>query len=189
MADLKKLSLLIAILVSLAGCGGNSGVYHDKNMDFGAIHTVAILPFGSLEGGGTAAEMVRDDFMGSLLATGAIYVIPSGEVAHGIGITGMQSPMAPSTDEVKKFCSLEKADAVITGIVKEYGQVRNGSAESDKIAVSIQMIEGQTGRIVWSADVTKGGITVMDRLFGGGAEPMNVITQKAVNDLIKKLFM
>ena len=101
----------------------------------------------------------------------------------------MQSAMAPSTDEVKKFCSLEKADAVITGIVKEYGQVRNGSAESDKIAVSIQMIEGQTGRIVWSADVTKGGITVMDRLFGGGAEPMNVITQKAVNDLIKKLFM
>ena len=188
MADLKRI-FLILVLVSLAGCGGKDGVYHDKNMDFGSIHTVAIMPFASLEGGGTAAEMMRDDLMGALLATGAIYVIPSGEVAHGIGMTGMQNPAAPSTDEVKKFCKLEKADAVITGTIKEYGQLRNGAAFSNMISVNLLMIEGQTGRIVWSADTTLGGITILDRLFGGAAKPMNAITQKAVNDLIKKLFM
>jgi hypothetical protein len=34
----------------------------------------------------------------------------------------------------------------------------------------------------------KGGISLWDRLFGGGGQPMNKITEKAVNDLINKLF-
>ena len=179
--------LLICFLISLAGCGANTGVYHDKNMDFGSIHTLAILPIRSLQGSGS--EMLRDDLMNSLLATGAFYVIPSGEVAHGIAVSNMQDPTIPTTLQVQAFCKAEKADAVITGTISEYGQVRNGTSDANVIAVSLQMMEGQTGRVVWSADVSLGGITVLDRFFGGGAEPMNAITQKAVNDLIKKLFM
>lgn len=188
MPELKK-TIFIAFLVFLASCGGRAGVYHDKNMDFGSIHTVAVLPFASLQGGGNASEMLRDDLMDSLLATGAVYVIPSGEVAHGIILSQMQDARMPSTAEVKKFCEMEKADAVITGSIKEYGQVHSGTTSANMISVSLQMIEGQTGRVVWSADSTLGGITIMDRLFGSGAEPMDTIAQKAVNDLIKKLFM
>ncbi len=185
---LKKI-LVICFLVSLAGCGGNSGVYHDKNMDFGSIHTVAILPIQSLQGGGASGEMLRDDLMNSLLATGAIYVIPSGEVAHGIIVSNMQNPTMPTVEQLKAFCKAEKTDAVITGVIKEFGAVHEGAASADTIAVNLQMIEGQTGKVIWSASASLGGVTVLDRLFGGGAQPMNTITQKAVNDLIKKLFM
>ncbi len=185
---LKRL-FVICFLIFLTGCGGNAGVYHDKNMDFGAIHTIAVLPIQSLQGGGFSGEMVRDDLMNSLLATGALYVIPTGEVAHGIMASNMQNPATPTVQEVKAFCKAEKADAVITGVVKEFGAVREGAASGDNIAVNLQMIEGQTGRVVWAASTSLGGITFMDRLFGGGAQPMNAITQKAVNDLIKKLFM
>jgi hypothetical protein len=52
----------------------------------------------------------------------------------------------------------------------------------------MQMIETQTGRVVWAASSTKGGITFGDRLLGGGGEPMNVVTEKAVDDIIDKLF-
>jgi len=34
----------------------------------------------------------------------------------------------------------------------------------------------------------EGGINLGDRLFGGGGEPMNVVTEKAVDDIIDKLF-
>lgn len=185
---LKKL-LLILFVITLSGCGGNSGVYHDKNMDFGSIHTVAVLPILSLQGGGSGGEMLRDDLINSLLAAGAFYVIPTGEVAHGILQSNMQNPAAPTVAEIKAFCRAEKADAVITGVIKEFGTVRSGAASADTISVSLQMMDGQTGRVIWSADTSLGGVTIMDRLFGGGAQPMNAITQKAVNDLIKKLFM
>ncbi len=52
----------------------------------------------------------------------------------------------------------------------------------------MQMMEAQTGRVVWSASSTRGGVTMSDRLFGGGGEPMNIVTEKAVDDVIRKLF-
>jgi hypothetical protein len=54
--------------------------------------------------------------------------------------------------------------------------------------MSLQMMEAQTGKVVWSASTTQGGVTMSDRLFGGGGEPMNATTQKAVDDLLEKLF-
>ncbi len=81
-----------------------------------------------------------------------------------------------------------KADAVFTGTVREYGDVRSGSAASNVISLSMQLIETQTGRVVWSGSTTKGGVGLSDRLFGGGGEPLNDITSQAVNDIIKKLF-
>jgi hypothetical protein len=41
---------------------------------------------------------------------------------------------------------------------------------------------------VWSTSVTKGGIGIMDRLLGGGGEPMNDITEKAVKELIDEFY-
>jgi hypothetical protein len=81
-----------------------------------------------------------------------------------------------------------KVQAVITGVLKEYGEVRSGATSANIISVSLQMMEAQTGKVVWSASSTKGGISIWDRLLGGGGQPMDKITQKAVDDLINKLF-
>jgi len=40
---------------------------------------------------------------------------------------------------------------------------------------------------VWTASSTKGGVSMRDRLFGGGGRPMNEITEAAINDIINKL--
>ena len=80
------------------------------------------------------------------------------------------------------------ADAVITGTLREYGEVRSGPASANVISLSVQMMEAETGKVVWSASSTKGGISAADRLFGGGGKPMNAVTQEAVDDLIDKLF-
>jgi hypothetical protein len=72
--------------------------------------------------------------------------------------------------------------------VTEYGEVRSGTTTANVVSVSLQMMEGQTAKVVWSASSTKGGVTTSDRLFGGGGEPMNIEIQKAVNDLLDKLF-
>ena len=50
------------------------------------------------------------------------------------------------------------------------------------------MIEARTGKVVWTASSTKGGVSALDRLFGGGGKPMNDVTEKAVNDILNKFF-
>ena len=185
------LPLVLAVVV-LTACGGGgantSESYHDPDMDFALLRTIAVMPFDNLTTDRLAAARVRNTFMTSLLATGVVYVIPSGEVVRGIKRAGIETPTIPSADDVAKLAAIIKADAVITGVVNEYGQVRSGTTTANVISVSMQMIEKESRKVVWTASTTKGGISTMDRLFGGGGRPMEDVTNEAINDLINKLF-
>ncbi len=182
--------LCIMLIVALAACstGHISENYHDPEMDFSALRSVAVMPFANLTNDKLAAERVRNSFMTNLLATGVVYVIPPGEVARGIQRAGLVNPTAPSTDDVAKLTPIIGADAVITGVLTEYGEVRSGTTSANVISLNMQMIESQTRKVVWTASTTKGGISVWDRLFGGGGRPMNDVTEAAINDLLNKLF-
>jgi hypothetical protein len=180
-----------ALLMALVACasGGGSGTrYQDAAMDFGAVRTVAVMPFQNLAREPAGAERVRDVFATTLLATGAMYVIPQGEVQRAIARGAIQAPTALSTEDVIKLGQALKADALITGVVREYGEVRAGTASANVVALSVQMVETATGKVVWSASSTKGGVSVGDRLLGTGGTPMNLVTEAAVDDLIDKLF-
>jgi hypothetical protein len=180
---------LLFFLVS-AGCatGSSKVVFRDPNMDFGSLQAVAVMPFTNLSRENAAAERVRDVFMTMLQATGGVYVIPPGEVARGISRMSLERPASPTAEEVSKFAKNVNVDAVFTGTVTEFGEVRSGTATANVVSMSLQLLEAQTGKVVWSASSTKGGVTTTDRLFGGGGEPMNATTQKAVDDLLEKLF-
>lgn len=182
--------ILFSVCVLLAACSrGQWGVYHNPNMDFAAIKTVAVMPFQNLTSDKSASDRVRDVFTNILMSYGEIYAIPPGEVARGALRAGMNDPTAPATEEIIKLAAITKVEAVITGVVREYGEVKSGTAASNIISFSLQMIETQSGKVIWSASTTMGGIGLKDRLFGGGGQPMNVITEKAVYDIIKKYFM
>ncbi len=182
--------LALAIcLLSIGGCAVNSAnTYKNSLMNFGAVQSVAVLPFQNLTADDDAAERVRDTFMGMLLATEAMYVLPPGEVERGIERSGVRTPSTPAADKVKSIGEILKVDAVITGVLREYGQVRSGQTQANLISLSLQMMEVETGTIVWSAASTKGGIDMADRMLGGGGEPMNDVTKEAINDLLDQLF-
>jgi hypothetical protein len=180
--------LILPFFVIMSCATSSTNVYIDSNMDFGAIKSIAVMPFVSLARDPVVAERVRDVFINKLLATGAVYVLPVGEVARGAARAEIQNPSAPSPEEVVKLGGILKVQAIITGTVREYGEVRSGTAASNIISVSLQMIETQTGKVVWSASSTEGGVNLWDRLFGGGGKPMNEVTEKAIDDLINKLF-
>jgi polysaccharide biosynthesis protein PelC len=184
--NLLRISFLLVPFL-LSACAATD-IYRDSNMDFGAIQTIAVMPFLNLTRDNIAGERVRDVFINKLLSTGAVYVLPIGEVARGVARAEIQNPAAPSQEEVVRLSGLIKVQAVITGVVKEYGEVRSGTSSANIISMSLQMMEGTTGKVVWTASTTKGGISIWDRLFGGGGRPMNDITDKAIDDLVNKLF-
>jgi hypothetical protein len=180
------LALSLALLTA-ATCWGSES-FRNASFDFGSVQTAGVMPLANMSRDSLSSDRIRDVFMNSLLAEGGIYVIPPGEMARGIISVGVANPSAPTPEEVIKICRQLKIDAVFTGSVREYGEVRSGSAMANIISLSMQMFEGQTGKIVWSAATTQGGIGMTDRLFGGGGESMNVVTAKAVNDLISNLY-
>jgi TolB-like protein len=179
--------VVFSFLTLLVGCVSDD-VYFEANMDFASLQSVAVLPFQNLTRQDEAAERVRDTFMGMLLASEAVYVEPPGEVFRALARIGRVESEGPSTEQVKQVGDILGVNGVITGVVREYGTVRSGSTSANMVSVSLKMIEVESGLIVWSASSTKGGVTVWDRLFGGGGEPMSTVTEKAVNELLNKLF-
>ncbi len=184
------LVLLSLLLISLSSCAAHARleVFRDPNFDFGSVRIVAVVPFENLTKETLASNRVRDVFMNMLLSTGAIYVLPAGEVARGMARTGIEKATMLSAEDAVRLGGNVKADAVITGVVREYGEVRSGSTASNVISISLQMMETQTGRIVWTASSTQGGVTASDRLFGGGGRPMDDVTKDAVISVLNKLF-
>ena len=179
------------LLTAASGCAAKHGAqvtFHEPTMDFSLVRKVAVMPFANMSTAQTADERVRDVFMTMLQATGQIYVLPMGEVQRGLSRVEMQNPTAPSDQDVVALAKVLSCDAVITGSVLEYGEARSGSAAASYISVTVQMLEAGTGKLVWSAQSTKGGITAADRMFGGGGQPMNVVTADAVNQLLDLLF-
>lgn len=156
------------VLFSLTSCAPTvREIYQDPNMDFGAVRTVAVMPFVNLTRDQMAGDRVRDVFINALLSTEAIYVLPTGEVARGVARAEIANPYTPSSEEVIKLGKMIKVEAIFTGTLKEYGDVRSGTSSANVISMSLQMVETETGRVVWTASTTKGGITFVDRLFGG----------------------
>ena len=186
---LRKLVLSL-FLTFLVACGSAkiSTSYHDPEMDFAALRTVAVMPFANYSREKLAGSRLRDTITNTLLSTGALYVIPSGEVARGIARAGITNPTAPSLEELVKLAGIINVDAVFTGAVNEYGEVRSGNTTANIISVTLELIEIQTRKVVWTASATKGGITIWDRLFGSGGQPMSDVTQAAVDELMDKLF-
>ncbi len=188
---LMALSLVCGLTLTMAGCLGSlvtSGTNTSSQMDFSAVRMVAVMPFRNLTTDDKAGERVRDAFMGMLLATDAIYVLPPGEVNRGISRVGTPAPDSPTVEEVKKMREILEVDAVITGVLREYGAVRSGTAEGNIVSLSLQLIETQTGSTVWSASSTKGGISLKDRMLGSGGRPMNDVTTQVIDDLLNQLF-
>lgn len=182
--------LLSLVLVFLSACASRTGpeVFHDPNFDLASVRVVAVMPFENLTKEPLASSRVRDVFMNMLLSTGAIYVLPSGEVARGMTRAGIEKSAALSVEDAVRLGGILKADAAITGVVREYGEVRSSTTTANVVSLSIQMIETQTGKVVLTASSTKGGITFGDRLFGGGGQPMDDVTRAAVIDVLNKLF-
>lgn len=181
------------LLGGLPACGvlhvhKDRAVYTDPTMDLSSITSVVVLPFTNLTSDEKAPGRVRDTLTGALLATEAFYVLPQGETARMLSRAGIVDTTAPATDEIKELGGSTGVKAVFTGVLREYGTVRSGNTGANVVSLSLQLTETQTGKVVWSASATKGGISVWDRLFGGGGESMNDVTEAVVDDLINQLF-
>ena len=190
-ARLELLAALMLAGLAAAGCSSTRGAkstYSDAAVDLSLVQTVAVMPFTNLTSEEKAGERVRDVFSTMMQATGAVTVLPQGEVARAIVKSRPVKADEPSVEEIVALGKALKVDAVILGVLREYGQVRSGNSSANTIALAIKLYETESGKLLWSGSSTAGGITASDRLFGGGGEPMQLVTEDAVRDVLNRMF-
>ena len=182
--------LFVMIAVALTGLGCKSSMqpteFTNPDVDFGFIERVAVLPFENLSNDQQAGFRATRLMITELLASGAVDVVEPGEVEGALAkIRGR--PSQPSIEEIVGLGQALEVQAVILGTVAQSEILRSGAVAIPAVTLDAQMVETETGEIVWAATHTEKGGSASARFLGSGGQPISATTRKCVQELLATL--
>ena len=182
------LIFMILITVMISGCRANAPVYHiNPDVDFSFFKDVAVLPLDNLTNNKASGEIVKQVVISELLASGLLDVVIPGEVMSAINELGIQNISLLSKSQIKALGKALNVEAVIMGSVDQYGEIRLGGMSAPEVTITLIMAEIESGNIVWSITLTRGGLDFMARHFGAKSETMSEVVQGVVREAIQTL--
>lgn len=186
--------LLLFILVSItAGCGGATIKYINPSANLSYIKKVAILPFNNFSDDKYAGEKTRSALTIDLMARHVFDVMEQGEVSKVMGMIfreeGFEEGRAVQMDKdmVKMLGEKLGVQAVILGSVNEYSSSRGGGGSNNVVSISMRMIDTSSGIILWQANTTEVGNSMLRKMLGVDQVEMSILTRDAVRRAVSTL--
>lgn len=180
------LVLLAPALLSCAS-GLQPTEFANPRFDFGFLERVAVIPFENLSSDQQAGMRVTRLLITELLASGAVDVVEPGEVQAALGRLGAGRTNTPNAQQVLALGRDLGVQAVIIGTVAQSEVLRSGAVGIPVVSVDAQMLETDTGAIVWAATHTEKGGGFGARVLGTGGEPIAETTRRCVRALLDTL--
>jgi len=151
------LSLLLPFLVS---CGGPH-LYVNEEADFAFYERVGVMPFSNFSNDRNASDKVTTSFTNELLMLRTVSVALEGDFGRAVD-TLLKRDIVNAMEELTsaEIASLGQAtgvEGIFVGSVKDFGMVRAGQEEFPLIAVVVRLLDCQSGRVVWSYEVSRRG--------------------------------
>lgn len=182
--------LLFGAATGLTGlaCSGTIGSteFTNPEIDFSFIERVAVIPFENLSSDQQAGLRATRLMITELLASGAIDVVEPGEVEGALARLG-GSRTRPNTEEIVTLGSALGVQAVVVGTVAQSDVLRSGSVGIPVVTLDVQMVEVETGAIIWAATHTEKGKGLSARVLGTGGQPISETTRLCVRNLLAEL--
>ncbi len=180
-------AVLMLLLVAL-GCAGNmpSTRFTNPNIDFSFVQRVAVLPFENLSNDQQAGLRATRLTITELLASGAVDVVEPGEVEGALArLPGRVT--RPTIEQIIALGEGLEVQALILGTVAQSEVLRSGSVGRSVVTLDAQMVETETGAVIWAATHTARGGSVGAKILGTGGEPISETTRKCVQELLATL--
>ena len=177
---IKGIFLTVTLLL-LAGCG--SGLNYHKafmrdNVSLAHIERVAVLPFE----GAADAKRIREFTMTQILSSGLFDVVDKGRV-DSIMQQEAIAPTAPlDSFTIRRLCQQLNVQAAIFGSVEQTTDSR-GSAVFPEIVMTLRLIDGESGLILWQASGKKSGYSAAHRLIGVAPKDSFELTMELLREL------
>ena len=184
---LLSIGCTVAVLAGLS-CSSNMGPtqFTNPNIDFSFIQRVAVLPFENLSSDQQAGLRATRLTITELLASGSVDVVEPGEVEGALASLG-GSRTKPNKEEILSLGSTLEVQAIIIGSVAQSEVLRSGAVGIPVVTLDAQMIETETGAIIWAATHTEKGKGFSARVLGTGGQPISETTRLCVQQLLATL--
>lgn len=171
----------LAAVVAGAGCAAGPRLYVNRAADMTLYKRVVIVPFVNLSGEAYApSRIVRALTTEMVIADRFEIVEPSlllGELEKANvqpDVTG-QIPLPKLRDAAARL----EATAVIRGSVSEYAMRRLGAEEFPVVAFDCEMLDVQTGLVVWRISIRETGRGRLPIVGGSGERSYSRVTEEA----------
>ena len=188
-----KLSLcaaLVLVPLAMASCASTKiepAVYMHPNADLSVYERVAVLPFENLTTERFAADRVRELLVVELSSKGLFEVVESGEVNRVLRTKSLVGASEVGPELIQQLGKELNVQALLTGSVIEYREQRTGNLNTPDIALSLKLLDVETGLVIWSVTDARTGLGVWTRLFGVGEEDQTTEARKLIRDLLTTL--
>lgn len=174
--------------VALGSCASGIRVYVNPEADMAYYTKIAVLPFTNVSTDGLAGQRVTRSFVTELIMTNR-YEIVQPEDFRGIlqriaGAPGADGSYDPA--KVREAALAAGATGILRGGVTEYTSQRSESGDVPMISFDAELVDVNTGGVVWRSAISKRGKGSVP-LFGGGTRSLGRLTQQACVELVSRL--
>ncbi len=189
--------LLFACLavLFLAGCGSGTTRLFTKPIaestyvtypEWGPDCDVAVMPFVNVSKDKDAGLKARDLFVTELYISGAFKdVVDEGQMVEVMKKLKLRETDNIGKDTLKTLGDSLGVQAVIFGTVEVYNE---RSTQGAQFAVSLRMVDVDTGQILWLGDASKeGGGTVSEALGLSSGPPVIDVARDVMSGLVDDL--
>ncbi len=186
----KALWSSVAALAFLAlGCASSHtmSVYRHPNADLSAFKSIAVLPLDNLTTDRFANDRVREILNVELSSLGQFTIVDSGETNRVLRQLNVNAVNEAGPELIARIGKELKVQAVMLGSVMDYREKQNGTLTSPEVAISLRLIEVESGAVVWSASDARKGMSMWVRLFGVGEESQTEAVRELLRSLIDSL--
>ncbi|BCA79347.1 lipoprotein [Desulfuromonas sp. AOP6] len=185
---IKNLVFLLSVLLIVAGCTTARHSFIEESFDPGYVQMVAVLPLENHSAEKFAAERLRDVVTTELLARRLFKVVEKGDLRRFLReeVAEAETVSLDSTT-AKRMGKALNIDAYLAGSVDDYSEIRNGSYSYPQVALTLRLVDVQTGRIIWQASGSARGYSSFGRIFGFSSPSVNEVSYRLVRDLLKTL--
>jgi len=184
-----KVTFLIVVAVFLSSCAKKGALTHftRQEIDPAYVKRVAVLKFENHTKEKNAGERLRDITTTEILAMGLFDVVDKAVVA--IILQEETGGKAEALDRitVKRIAKKLKVQGLMIGSVDTYEEKRNGNYSYPVVALTLRLIDGASGQIIWQASGTETGYSTTERLFGITPKDLSQVSYQLVRRLLKTL--
>ncbi len=188
-----KFYILIISIFLFSSCVGKRNyvkkTFIRENVDISYIKKVAVLTFENHTKHENAGEIVRDIVTTEILAMKIFDTVGKSMVnAVLMDEVGQESAESGFDKELlKRIAKRLKVDGLIIGSVDAYGDKRDGMYTYPVVTLTLRLIDGKSGIILWQTSGTETGYSLGERLFGIKAKDINQLTFELVEKLLSTL--
>jgi hypothetical protein len=180
------LGCITFLFFGLAGCGTKtvSKWFVRQDVDFAFIERIAVLPLENNSSDRYAGELARDASITQVLEMGLYDTVEKVLVDNVLYEEGVQQnvPFDPLT--LKRIGQRLNAQAVLLGTVDFAGTGRVGNVSYEQLALTLRLIEVNSGLILWQASGRASGESFFRRLFGVKSDDRYLLTLKLTRKLL-----